>query len=173
MISLIDAEFIVADPLGKKPLSALRIQKVYDDAIAVARRQELKHIEAFSLERAAMRFETAGAKGLSAAYMAKAHHCYVEWNAIAKVVDIEEKHMTKLKLSRQEKKVGAGYVQQNSDLRYDPKQAIGGGPDKIKSINIKDAVKTAEKVKDVVFRKTNNKSARNVTKDRRSKSETK
>eukprot|EP00536_Pseudo-nitzschia_multiseries_P000829 jgi/Psemu1/300351/fgenesh1_kg.10_\ len=164
LVALLDAECTVTDPPGKKPLSALKIKKMYDDAIAVARQQELKHIEALCLERASMRLEAANAKSLSAEYMARAHQCYVKWNAVAKVVEIERIHALKLKFSRKEKVVGAGYVRQNSDLRYDPNQVIGGRPDSIEPITVKDAVKTVGKVKDIVLRKY--KSERNVTRER-------
>jgi hypothetical protein len=164
MVSLIDAEYIVADSLGKKPLPTLRIKRFFDDAIAVAQEQELSHIEAFCFERASMRFEAAGAVDLSAEYIAKARESYVEWNAIAKVDDVEEKHATKLKLAKREKIVGAGYVQQNGDMRYRPERAIGGGRSKIKSINMKGVAKTAEKVKKIAFGKTKSKSPQDVSK---------
>jgi len=163
MVSLIDAEYIVADSLGKKPLPTLRIKRFFDDAIAVAHEQELKHIEAFCFERASMRFEAAGAEDLSAEYIAKARESYLEWNAIAKVDDVEEKHATKFKLAKREKIVGAGYVQQNGDMRYRPERAIGGGRNKIKSINMKGVAKTAGKVK-IAFGKTKSKSPRDVSK---------
>jgi hypothetical protein len=164
MVSLIDAEYNVTDTLGKKPLPTLRMKRFYDDAIAVAHEQELKHIEAFCLERASMRFEAAGAEELSAEYIAKAHQSYFEWNAIAKVDDVEEKHATKLKLAKREKIVGAGYVRQNSDMQYHPERAIGGGRNKIKSINMKGVAKTAGKVKKIAFGKTNSKNPRDVSK---------
>jgi len=155
MVSLIDAEFIVADTVAKKPVPTLRIKKFYDDAIAVAREQQLVHMEAFCFERASMRLEAAGAEELSAEYIAKAHQSYFEWNAIAKVDDIEDKHGTKLKLSRQEKIVGAGYARRNSDIQYDPERSIGGGRNKIKPINMKKGVaKTAGKVKKIALRRS-------------------
>ena len=157
MVKFIEAEFEVAHPTGKKPLTALKIQKLYDNAIAIARRQELKHVEALCLERASMQFEAVDSIGLSAGYMSNAHQCYLQWNAIAKVAEIEEKHATKLEISREQKTVGAGYVQQNSDLRFDPEQRIGGRPDKVRSINLKDAVKTAGKVKGFMLRKSSRK----------------
>jgi len=150
MVSLIDVEYMATDTGGKKPLPTLRMKKFYDDAVGVAQDQQLLHLEAFCLERASMRFEAAGADKLSAEYIAKAHQRYSEWNAIAKVDDIEEKHASKLKLSREAKVIGAGYVKQNSDMRYDPERAIGGGR-KIKSINIKGVARKAEKVTKIAF----------------------
>mmetsp|Transcript_1606 Transcript_1606/g.4216 ORF Transcript_1606/g.4216 Transcript_1606/m.4216 type:complete len:142 (+) Transcript_1606:274-699(+) len=111
-----------------------------------------------------MQFEAANANGLSAEYMARARRSYIKWNAVAKVREIEQKHAQELKFSWKEKIVGAGYVRQNSDRRYISNKVIGGRPDLVKSINIKDAVKRAEKVKDSVFRKYD--SERNVTKER-------
>ena len=158
MVSLIDAEYAVVDSRDKKPLPTLRMKKFYDDAIAVAHEQGLKHIEAFCLERASMRFEAIGADGLCAEYIAKARHSYIEWNAIAKVHDVEEKYASQLKLSKQEKIVGEGYVRRNSDMQYDPEQKIGGGRKKIKAINMKGVAKTAGKVKNIAFRRSSIKS---------------
>jgi len=143
-------------------MPTLRIKKFYDDAIAVAQEQELKHMEAFCLERASMRFEAADAEGLSAEYIAKAHQCYFEWNAIAKVDDVEENNELKLKLAKQEKKVGSGYVQRNRDMHYDQKP-IGGGRKKIKSINMKGMAKTAGKVKKIVIGKSNRKKPKSAS----------
>lgn len=155
MVSLIDAEYLATDT-GKKPLPTLRMKKFYDDAIGVACEQELKHMEAFCLERASMRFEAAKSEDLAAEYIAKAHQCYLEWNAIAKVDDIEEKHASKLEIAKQVKKrIGEGYLQQNSDMQYDPERAIGGGR-KIKSIDIKKVRKRAEKVTRIALEKSSN-----------------
>ena len=151
MASLIDAEYAATDAGDKKQLSTLRIKKFYDDAIAVAHEQGLKHIEAFCFERASIRFEAAGADGLCAEYIAKAHHSYTEWGAIAKVDDVEKKYASRLKLSKQEKKVGEGYVWRNSHMQYDPERKIGGGRKKIKAINMKGVAKTAGKVKKIAL----------------------
>eukprot|EP00535_Pseudo-nitzschia_heimii_P011070 CAMPEP_0197200392 /NCGR_PEP_ID=MMETSP1423-20130617/34370_1 /TAXON_ID=476441 /ORGANISM="Pseudo-nitzschia heimii, Strain UNC1101" /LENGTH=1460 /DNA_ID=CAMNT_0042654271 /DNA_START=91 /DNA_END=4473 /DNA_ORIENTATION=- len=160
MISLIDAEYAATDTGDKKTLPTLRLKKFYDDAIAVAHDQGLKHIEAFCLERASMRFEANGADGLCAEYIAKARHSYIEWNAIAKIHDVEEKYASKLKLSKQEKIVGAGYVRRNSDMQYDPERKIGGGRKKIKAINMKGVAKTAGKVKNIALRRSFSRSPR-------------
>ena len=154
MISLVDAEYAVIDAGDKKPLPVLRMKKFYDEAIAVAHEQGLKHLEALCFERASMRFEAVGAEGLCAEYIAKAYHSYVEWNAIAKVDDVQDKFASKLKLSRQEKIVGEGYVRRNSDMRYNPERKIGGGRKNIKAINMKDVAKTAGKVKQMTLRRS-------------------
>ena len=102
MVSLIDAEYMMPDSGGKYSMPpSIRIKKFYDDAIEVAEEQDLKHIEAFCFERASMRFEAAGSEELSAEYIANAHESYLEWNAIAKVDDVEEKHASKLQLAKQ------------------------------------------------------------------------
>lgn len=158
MLSLIDAEYAVTDTGDKKPLSTLRMKKFFDEAIAIAHEQGLKHIEAFCFERASIRFEAAGADGLCAEYIAKAHHCYTEWSAFAKVDDLQEKYASKLKLSKEEKIVGEGYVRRNSDMQYDPERKIGGGRKKIKAINMKGVAKTAGKVKKIALGRPSSKS---------------
>jgi len=166
MVSLIDAEFMVTDSAGKKSVPSLRIKKFYDDAIVVAEEQELKHMEAFCLERASMRLDDVGAEELSAEYMEKAHKGYLEWNAIAKLDDIEEKHEAKLDLAKHSliKMIGENYVRQNRDMQYNPERAIGGGRNKIKAINMKGVAKTAGKVKNMAFGKSSGKSPRVASK---------
>ncbi len=166
MVSLIDAEFMVSDSAGKKSIPSLRIKKFYDDAIAVAQEQELKHIEAFCLERASMRLDGVGAEELSAEYMSKAHQGYLEWNAIAKVDDVEEKYDAKLDLAKHSsiKMIGENYVRQNRDMQYNPERAIGGGRKKIKAINMKGMAKTAGKVKNIAFGKSSGKSPAGASK---------
>ena len=167
MVSLIDAENMMPDSRGKQSLPIIRIKKFYDDAIEVAQEQELKHIEAFCFERASMRFEAAGSEELSAEYIDKGYQSYLEWNAIAIVDNVKEKHATKLQLAKQAsiKMIGENYVRQNGDMRYNPERSIGGGRNNIKSLNIKGVAKTAEKrVKEIAFGKSREKSSRGVSK---------
>lgn len=147
MISLIDAELMISDYEGNfDSLPTIRIKKFFDDAIEVAEDQELRHMEAFCFERASIHFASAGSDESSAEYIAKAHQSYLEWNAIAKVDDLEESHADKLQHVREGsvKMIGENYVKKNSDLQYNPERSIGGGRN-IKKLDIREAAKTAEK----------------------------
>jgi len=99
------------------------------------------HLEAFSCERAALHFENAGLTGFVADYMGQAHALYDQWGALAKIIAIEDKYATLLKISKRRKPMAAGYLRRNEKLRYHPKHSIGGGHGEIKPINVKKVVK--------------------------------
>ena len=167
MISLIDAELMISDYAGNyDSLPTIRIKKFFDDAIEVAEDQELGHMEAFCFERASMHFAAAGSDESAAEYIAKAHESYLEWNAIAKVDDLEENHSGKLQHAKEGsiRMIGENYVKKNSDLQYNPERSIGGGRN-IKKLDIKGAAKTAEKrVKEMAFGKSSGKSPKSAPK---------
>jgi predicted ATPase len=139
MISLLEAELMMAQNVGKKEFPAIKIQKAFEEAIKAARTDELKHIEAFCCERAALHFEAASLEGYTAEYMRKAHTLYDQWNALAKVIEIEDKYAKLLKISKKRTRPGEGYIRRN-DAHFQH-GTIGGGHGKIRPVNVKKAVK--------------------------------
>lgn len=145
MISLIEAEYTIANNVGKKALPALKIQKAFTASILAAQEDDLQHLEALAYERAGMHFDEACVQSLSCEYLMKAHRLYDQWNAVAKVIDLETRYARKLKIAKRRIRPAANYRKQNAKLEYDPSHRIGGGKGDIKPVNLKKAVKKATK----------------------------
>jgi hypothetical protein len=100
MVSLLEAELMMAKNVGKREFPSIKIQLAFEEAIAAARQDEMMHLEAFSCERAALHFEAAKLDGYVGEYMRRAHSLYDQWNAVAKMIEIEEKYAKLLKISK-------------------------------------------------------------------------
>jgi len=145
MASILEAEYVISNEAGKG-LSALKVQGLYDEAIAAAAADGATHLEAFAAERAGLHFHSTGVEGFSAEYLAKAHKAYDTWNAVAKVIDIESKFADKLQISKRRQPIAASFIAQNKTMAPAGRKKIGGGPKEVKTINIIKTVKNAKKI---------------------------
>jgi hypothetical protein len=91
---------MMAINVGKREFPSIKIQLAFEDAITAARRDEMKHLEAFSCERAALHFEAAKLDGYVAEYVRRAHALYDQWDVVAKIIEIEEKYAKLLKITK-------------------------------------------------------------------------
>ena len=140
MVSLLDAEEMMALNVGKPDLPSIKIKKAFDEAINTAQQDELKHLEAYASERAALHFENAGLDGHCGDYIKKAHFCYDNWNASAKIVAIEEKYGKFLNL-----KVRRTRPYDERGSPQGAKQSIKVGRSEIKPITMKKVVKNTRR----------------------------
>lgn len=142
MISLIEAELAMASNVGRRDLPAIRIQKLFDEAISSAQKDEMKHLEALAYERAAIHFKAAQIPGFCSEYIGHAYRCYDQWNALAKVIDVEEKFGKYLKPSHRSERAATSNValRKQEPQQQSPQKSIGGGRHEIKPFSIRKAV---------------------------------
>lgn len=144
MVSLLDAELMMAKNVGKKEFPSIKIQLAFEEAISAARDDEMKHLEAFCCERAALHFEAAKLDGYVKEYLRKAIALYDQWNALAKIIDIEDKYADLLKISQQRSRPIAMRPARNQDEEFEERR-IGGGQGPIRPVNVRKALKKGAK----------------------------
>ena len=156
MISILEAEYVCAKEAGSKSLSSLKVQGLYDEAIEAAAKDGVTNLEAFAAERAGLHFHKAGVEKFAADYLAKAHSGYETWNAIAKVIDIEDKFGNMLQISKRRQRVAAAFIDHNRSM------VPTGRRMRSKDIKTIDLIRTAKNVK-----KMGKKGMKGVTKSKR------
>ncbi|KAG7343466.1 multi-sensor signal transduction multi-kinase [Nitzschia inconspicua] len=144
MVSLLEAELMMVKNVGRKEFPSIKIQLAFEEAISAARNDEMNHLEAFCCERAALHFEAAKLDGYVAEYMRKAYALYDQWNALAKIIDIEKKYAKLLKLSKQRTRPMATQPVA-SDIAANGERTIGGGRGAIRPVDIKKTLKKGAK----------------------------
>jgi hypothetical protein len=117
MVSLLEAELMMAKNVGKREFPSIKIQLAFEEAITAARQDDMKHMEAFSCERAALHFEAAKLDGYVAEYMRRAHALYDQWNSVAKIIEIEDKYGKLLKISKRRTRPSLPNPTMNNDSR--------------------------------------------------------
>lgn len=134
MVSILEVEYMVAKEGGKT--ATMKAQQLYDDAVHAAVKDGVIHLQAYVCERAGMYFDAIGVDDISGKYLRRAHKMYDNWNALAKVIDIENRYADKLQVPGRQKTVaGNAYIRQN-ELLSPGQGEIGGGRSKVNPINI-------------------------------------
>jgi predicted ATPase/signal transduction histidine kinase len=70
----------------------LEAERLYEEAIQLARKAGFVQIEAIAAERAARFYEARGIRTVVLSYLANARDCYLRWGADAKVRQLERSH---------------------------------------------------------------------------------